>query len=95
MLDEMRGTPWQPTPGRDSVEIVCKIHIPLDESPITDPLDEGREEGGAKRAKIMKEDLRRFGYTVGCQGCRAAVRGKTAQGHSEECRKRMEELLRK
>ena len=94
-LDEIKGTPWQPTPGRESVEIKCRINMPQDETPVTQPVTRGDEEGGVKRAKIFKDDLVRFGHTVGCQGYKAAVRGRTAQSHSEECRKRIEDELRK
>ena len=36
-LSEIKGTPWQPTPGRDSIEIKCKTNMPSDESPTTEP----------------------------------------------------------
>ena len=94
-LSEIKGTPWQPTPGRDSIEIKCKINMPSDESPITEPAQGHHEEGGVKRAKIFNNDLVRFGYTVGCPGCRASVQGKAAQSHNEECRRRIESELRK
>ena len=47
-----------------------------------------------RRAKILRTDLRVHGYTVGCEGCKAALAGKPARTHSEKCRKRMEELMR-
>ena len=30
---------------------------------------------------IKKEDLDQYGYTKGCQGCKAVLRGNTAQTH--------------
>ena len=77
----MKGTPWQPIPGRDSVDIRCRVNIPQDERPITPAPTPKDEEGGVKRANIFKDDLLKFGYTVGCQGCKAAIRGKAAQSH--------------
>ena len=47
-----------------------------------------------RRAGISKQDYRDHGYTPGCPGCIAIVRGTARQGHSEECRKRMEECLK-
>ena len=67
----------------------------MDESLVAPPVRPKEDEGGVKRAKIFKDDLIRLGYTVGCQGCRAAIRGNTAQSHTEECRKRIETELRK
>ena len=39
---------------------------------------------------IRKTDLEEHGYTKGCLGCRAVLRGGTRQGHNMECRKRFE-----
>ena len=48
-----------------------------------------------ERANIFRDGFNRFGYTVGCQGCRAAVKGEAAQSHTEERRRRIEDELRK
>ena len=37
----------------------------------------------------------KYGYTNRCQGCQAISRGKPPQNHSEQCRARIEEKLRK
>ena len=95
MLDGMKGAPWQPTPGRDSIEVRCRVNVPSDGAPFTEPVRGIARETGPKGAKLYESGLARFGYTVGCPGCRAAVRGKEAQSHSEECRKRIEKELRK
>ena len=47
-----------------------------------------------RRVKIGKNDLREHGYTARCEGCRAALAGKPAKPHSEECRARMEKLMK-
>jgi hypothetical protein len=46
------------------------------------------------RFTIRKEDLERHGYSAGCQGCKALLRGTARQGHSEACRKRLEGELK-
>ena len=42
-----------------------------------------------RRLRIKKADLEKYGYTVGCPGCRAANRGAPAMNHTEECRQRI------
>ena len=51
-----------------------------------------REEYTPRRLIIRKENLERYGYTVGCPECRAANRGLVAVGRTEACRKRFLEL---
>jgi hypothetical protein len=43
--------------------------------------------------KITKGDIRRFGYTLGCPGCTAIAGRKSAQGHNDLCRSRIEGKL--
>ena len=46
------------------------------------------------RAVFIKEkDLEEFGFTKGCPGCVAVMRGTTRQAHTEGCRARMENNL--
>ena len=46
-----------------------------------------------RRVQITRADLEKHGFTKGCLGCRAWLAGKPRQGHSEECRKRMEAAM--
>ena len=46
------------------------------------------------RIMIKKEDLEKYGYSAGCPGCKAILRGTARQGHSEACRSRIETELR-
>ena len=46
------------------------------------------------RIMINKEDLEKYGYSAGCPGCKAILRGTARQGHSEACRSRIETELR-
>ncbi len=45
--------------------------------------------------RITKRDLEKFGLAVGCPGCRAANRGSTVVGHTDENAKRIMEELEK
>jgi hypothetical protein len=46
------------------------------------------------RFMIRKEDLEKCGYSANCPGCKAILRGTARQGHSESCRRRIEEELK-
>ena len=48
-----------------------------------------------RRMRMEKEDFLEHQYTPGCRGCTNLQAGRPAQGHSEKCRKRMEEELKK
>ena len=47
-----------------------------------------------RRMRITREFIRKVGFTIGCQGCRAVNRGQSAVNHNEECRRRIEGMLR-
>ena len=51
-------------------------------------------EGRPRRMYLQRQDFERFGYTVGCPGCVAILKGGAAVGHNEDCRKRMEDMMR-
>ncbi len=56
---------------------------------------EGKDEYAPRRARIAKKGLDKFGFTVGCAGCRATNRGSAAVGHTAECRNRIMGQLEK
>eukprot|EP00971_Amphidinium_carterae_P307896 6118997-Amphidinium_carterae.1 len=48
-----------------------------------------------RRRYVTKADLRRFGATIGCQACaEISATGATKKIHTEECRSRIEAMLR-
>ena len=85
-LDAMVGVPWQPTPGEEGEEIKTKVNMPVDEGPINKPIVVEDKAPITRRARIEKDELKKFGYMVGCFGRRMAIEGRPAQSHSEECR---------
>ena len=88
-FNDIRGTPWEPIPGREGIEIKSKVVIPASR---TEPrqLVEGEEkEFIVRRARISREVIRKVGFTIGCPGCRAVNRGQSAVYHNEECRRRI------
>ena len=52
-------------------------------------------EPASRRRGITQTDLDKYGLTPGCPGCLAKQRGEIAKrGHSEACRKRIEDMMR-
>ena len=45
--------------------------------------------------RIQQKDLDKHGFTRGCPGCSARLRGLQRQPHYEPCRKRFEEIKKK
>ena len=49
-----------------------------------------------RRVKLGQEDFIEFGYTIGCPGCESIqMESNVRRGHSETCRKIIEEELSK
>ena len=47
-----------------------------------------------RNVAISKADLEAHGYTVGCLGCKAILKGTSRQGHSQTCRSRFNEVFK-
>ena len=90
-LESMKGTPWEPTPGHPDREL--KSRVIVREEPVLPP-PEPTEEQSMRRLYIRKKDVLKYGATVGCEGCRAVVRGGVSRNHTEECRTRIEKAIR-
>jgi hypothetical protein len=94
-VDKIVGVPWEVYPGvKGSAEIRSRVRFPQEPGEAPRPI-RGRDEYIPRRFRIQKGDLQKFGFTAGCPGCRAANRGLPATGHSEECRRRIQEELEK
>ena len=62
--------------------------IPEEAAPSPDPL--------VRRTPITHKEIDKYGATPGCVGCEAKARGEvTRRGHSDKCRRRIEEEMRK
>ena len=83
------GVPWRMTDGRWTIDApeVRVDPIPMPPS----PFDGAR----VQRERITKQDIDEFGATIGCPGCNAIRDNKRRQAHSDRCRRRIEERLRK
>jgi hypothetical protein len=91
----MRGSPWEPQPGVDSVEIYSKIKIRSDK----DPEPEFRIPIGVDKPKrinrfrIEIKDIERHGMSEDCDACMRQMTGDTQRKHTEACRERFEKKL--
>ena len=90
LWDKVKGTPWEPVPGREGVEVMSKVELPPAPVEVPPMADVPRWEQDWRRPKIERKDVKNLGMTPGCPGCIAANRGSAARRHTEECRKRME-----
>ena len=88
-VKNMIGVPWRMTDGRwtvdmpeDRVDIIPLPPLPFDGARV-------------QRERITKQDIDEFGATIGCPGCNAIRDNKRRQAHSDRCRRRIEENLRK
>ena len=93
LIRGMQGTPQRPDPSKPGVDVPIRINVdftrPREEERHQEPL---RKEIFPRRLKITEKLLHKYGYCEDCEGCRRAAAGNMdARGHSEMCRKRIEE----
>ncbi len=71
-VDGCNGAPWEPYPGAGGgCEITSKVRLPVNDGRITIVIED-KGECAPRRMRIAKKDVEKFGFTVGCAGCRAA-----------------------
>ena len=95
LIQTIQGTPQQPDPGKSGIAI--PIGFRFESKPAEVGVQPVREmmEPMARRRGITQTELEKYGFTEGCPGCIAKQRGEVAKkGHSEACRKRIENLMR-
>ena len=84
---------WNPNPNTDDKEIHIKVRLPPDNEDIT-PIAKFRTDNKVKRFNIRAKDAESRGlWPTRCYGCRMIRDGMTPQGHSEECRVSIEDML--
>jgi len=90
LWERVKGTPWEPVPGREGVEVRSSVELPPAPMEVPPMVDAPKWEQYGRRPNIQMKDVKNLGMTPGCPGCVAANRGSAARKHTEECRKRME-----
>ncbi len=91
-LEKVKGSPWEPIPGREGIELKTSVNIDTGEA-VHDPMIGFEKPYVKRRFRINKEDVLRRGMTPGCKGCSALNRGGQPVNHSEECRSRFQKEL--
>ena len=98
-IDDLKGLPWQPRAKEDGSFAALPGPIDLVTPPLDNKMDDAYEriaqEPGARSVYIRGNiELKQYGYTEGCEGCRAKRANiGSRRGHSEQCRKRIMEAL--
>ena len=87
----MQGVPWEVIPGHPEREL--KSRVMFEETETIEQVPEAAPEQ-LRRLYIKKADVKKYGATVDCPGCRAVVRGGDSRNHTETCRKRLEECIK-
>lgn len=89
----VRGVPWHREPELEEHTQWEGLRLPQeDQADIARIPVQGETQ--VRRMRLKKEDYEPHGYTTGCPGCRALLRGVAPQTHSEPCRRRMEDILK-
>ena len=70
------------------------MKLPRDNEPITTQFRGVEIEPNVRRLRIQPEIIKKLGFIINCNGCRA-IRDKEpiSRNHNEECRKRYEKYL--
>jgi len=92
LVKKIRGTPWAPLGDDTMLDVPTKIIV--DKPTTHDDADHEYRPDKMKRMMIRKIDVEKYGATPKCPGCRASIEGRR-QNHTEECRVRLEEEMRK
>jgi len=97
-MDMIGGTPWRTQPeveDADGERLPTELRPEKAERLATEEEKEDMtKEMAPKGFTISKADLDNHGYSKGCLGCAAVLRGNRAQMHKAACRRRLEIAMR-
>ena len=89
----VKALPWD----RRRADPAARIRLPAVEVPpehvLPPPVG---EPAGPRSSRVYIRhyvEICKYGVTIGCPGCMAITAGTTAQGHSDECRARIEQKM--
>ena len=88
-INNVIGVPWRIVDGKWTLDRPMTQIDPLPPPPV--PF-EGAQ---VQRERITRTDIKALGTASGCPGCKASRSGMRAQPHSNPCRVRIEERLKK
>ena len=65
-FNDFKGVPWEPIPGREGIELKCRVNLPQDRASIEPPMVGEDRPFVPRRVRITREQVRMMGFTVGC-----------------------------
>jgi hypothetical protein len=89
-LAAVKGVPWQWNPAEGEVHPDLQVRWLREEELEAGRAQASQDDRKLYRMRLKKEDFLEHGFTEGCHGCQAIIAGKTARGHTEQCRSRVE-----
>jgi hypothetical protein len=94
-LAKVTGVPWRTSEEDQEVD---GERLPSVTKVMSEKEEEGEKEnlageGVPRRFPISRKDLTAHGYTSGCPGCKAVLRGGIKQKHTPACRARLEKEM--
>jgi len=101
LFNQVQGSPWKLSPTAESglsqedipTRIAVRAQVASHELP--GPIGRGADAGPRKVYIRRNVELEKYGRTDGCPGCLAAALDRTAVGHNDECRQRIEQEMSK
>ena len=89
MFNSIKGTPWEPIPGRNTIEVPIALRIPEEDKIVIPPTLTQEKDIIRRDFRIYKQDVKDHGLTPGCRGCLAADSNSSiARNHTIDCRNR-------
>ena len=94
LLLSVKGLPWDRTRRQAAPRVFLPVDGPVVAEAVIPPPPEPSEPAPRRVYIREKVEIAKYGMTAGCPGCMAIAEGATAQGHSEECRSRIEKAMK-
>ena len=94
-LELVGGVPWAMNKEKDPEGEEMKHEVVKMDKDYKEIMREMSQEDEVvpRRAGFSQKDLETHGFTMGCAGCKSVLTGGRRQGHSEECRRRLEKEM--
>ena len=94
MFNGFKGLPWQPVPGRESLEPPIKVGVQEENRALLKPVEAQKRELVKRDFRINRSMVKDYGLTEGCRGCLNADSGNPiALNHSARCRQRFFDII--
>ena len=91
---KIKGTPWkEKEEEEEEVSVPAEVRFLTEEEKIHGPEVQEEDEPRVTNIKLPKQLFLDNGFTSGCPGCRALLKGGVMRVHTSECRARMEKIL--